>query len=118
MSKYNTISFDAADTDASCPVRINTTVPAQALTMMNSSFMAEHAEHLTKRILKQAKDSLESLVTTGFEVVLGRQPDEEELKTSIDLIESIQQDFGNDFTTAVNRFALMMLNLNEFMFLD
>ena len=111
-------SFDAADTDTSCPVRFNTTVPGQALTMMNSSFIAEHAELLTKRIQETSPEDTESLVKTGFEIVLARQPDESELKISIDLIQSMQQDFGHDLTTATERFALMMLNLNEFVYLD
>jgi hypothetical protein len=111
-------SFDAADTDTSCAVRFNTTVPGQALTMMNSSFMADHAERLARQLNKRASVGVESLVNTGFETVLGRLPDDSELKISIDLIQSMQQDHGHDFSTAVNRFALMMLNLNEFMFLD
>jgi hypothetical protein len=111
-------AFDTADTDTSCPVRFNTTVPAQALTMMNSRFMADHAERLSKRISDNESDDVESLVRTGFETVLGRLPNNSELKISIDLIESMQQDYGHDFNTAINRFALMMLNLNEFVFLD
>ena len=111
-------SFDAADTDTACAVRFNTTVPGQALTMMNSSFMADHAERLAQQLNKHTSDGVESLINMGFETVLGRLPDNAELKISIDLIQSMQQDYGHDFNTAVNRFALMMLNLNEFLFLD
>ncbi|MDA0348833.1 MAG: DUF1549 and DUF1553 domain-containing protein [Verrucomicrobia bacterium] len=111
-------SFDVADTDTACAVRFNTTVPGQALTMMNSSFMADHSERLAQQLIKQSSYGVESLVNTGFDTVLGRLPDDAELKISIDLIHSMQQDYGHDFNTAVNRFALMMLNLNEFLFLD
>jgi len=111
-------SFDAADTDTACAVRFNTTVPGQALTMMNSSFMADHAERLAQQLNTNASEGVEALVSAGFETVLGRLPDDSEQKISIDLIQSMQQDFGHDFPTAVNRFALMLLNLNEFLFLD
>lgn len=112
-------TFDSADTDTACPVRFNTTVPAQALTMMNSEFIAKHAELLTQRIKQEADaQEMESIVNTGFEMVLGRLPESAEMEESLNLIASMQNDYGHDTTTAVERFALMMLNLNEFMFLD
>ena len=111
-------SFDAADTDTSCPVRFNTTVPGQALTMMNSEFVADHAKLLADRLKTQAPENVETLIKTGFETVLGRQPKELELQISIDLIQSMQKDFKHGYSTAIDRFALMMLNLNEFLFLD
>ena len=111
-------TFDSADTDTSCPVRFNTTVPSQALTMMNSRFMADHAARLADQLFIHASDGLDKLVDEGFTRVLGRLPDENERRTSIELIDSMQSEFGHDLATAVNRFALMMLNLNEFIFLD
>ncbi len=112
-------TFDSADTDTACPVRFNTTVPAQALTMMNSEFIAKHAELLTQRIKQEADEQeMESVVNTGFEMVLGRLPEPTEMEESLSLIASMQNDFGHDAATAVERFSLMMLNLNEFMFLD
>jgi hypothetical protein len=112
-------TFDSADTDTACPVRFNTTVPAQALTMMNSEFIAKHAELLSQRIKQEADgDDMQAVVSTGFELVLGRLPATSELQESIGLIEALQRDFGHDSKTAIDRFALMMLNLNEFMFLD
>ncbi|QXD25057.1 DUF1553 domain-containing protein [Opitutia bacterium ISCC 51] len=111
-------TFDSADTDTSCPVRFNTTVPSQALTMMNSQFMADHADQLAQTLEPLAKDGLEPLINEGFTRVLGRLPDAEERTTSIELIQSMQSDHGHDLPTAINRFALMMLNLNEFVFLD
>ena len=46
--------FDQADTDASCPVRFTTTVPTQALGMLNSEFTNEQAVIFAKRLLKEA----------------------------------------------------------------
>lgn len=111
-------TFDSADTDTSCPVRFNTTVPSQALTMMNSQFIADHAERIAKTLKPLADQGLDSVVNEGFTQVLGRLPNDEERKVSIELIQSMQSDFDHDLATAINRFALMMLNLNEFVFLD
>ena len=61
---------------------------------------------------------MQAVVSTGFELVLGRLPATSELQESIGLIEALQRDFGHDSKTAIDRFALMMLNLNELMFLD
>jgi hypothetical protein len=65
-----------------------------------------------------AEDGLEPLINEGFTRVLGRLPDAEERTTSIELIKSMQTEHGHDLPTAINRFALMILNLNEFVFLD
>ncbi len=111
-------TFDVADTDVSCPVRFNTTVPAQALAMMNSKFANDHARLLARRIGKSAPEDPFSLVRRGFQLVLGRPPQQVELQYCVDLIESMRQNYGHDLSTALERFSLVMLNLNEFIFLD
>ncbi len=111
-------TFDVADTDVSCPVRFNTTVPAQALAMMNSKFANDHARLLAQRIGKSAPGDPFSLVQRGFQLVLGRPPQPVELQNSVDLIELMRQNYGHDLSTALERFSLVMLNLNEFIFLD
>ena len=111
-------TFDVADTDISCPVRFNTTVPAQALAMMNSRFANDHARLLARRIGKSAPGDPFSLVQHGFQLVLGRPPQPVELQNSVDLMESMRQNYGHDLSTALERFSLVMLNLNEFIFLD
>ncbi len=111
-------TFDVADTDVSCPVRFNTTVPAQALAMMNSKFTNDHARLLAERIENSAPGDPSNLVQQGFQLVLGRPPRPVELKNSVDLIESMRQNYGHDLSTALERFSLVMLNLNEFIFLD
>jgi len=45
-------NHDAADTDLSCPVRYTTTVPTQALGMLNGEFANEQAAALAKRLQK------------------------------------------------------------------
>ncbi len=42
-------AFDFASPDQHVPLRYTTTVPQQALFLLNSSFMAEQAEHLANR---------------------------------------------------------------------
>src|SRR5262249_60496137 len=49
---------DQADTDSSCPVRYTTTVPTQALGMLNGDFTNEQAAAFAERLQRQAPDDL------------------------------------------------------------
>ena len=109
--------FDMADTDFSCSVRFNTTVPAQALALMNSSFISEQAERFAG-VIHQPGQALQTSVVNAFMRVAGREPDSEEVQVGLDLIVSLRNDLGYTEKRAVERFALMMLNLNEFIYLD
>lgn len=46
-------THDAPDTDASCPVRYTTTIPAQALGLLNGEFANEQAERFAQRLRKE-----------------------------------------------------------------
>src|SRR6185295_18188868 len=49
---------DQADTDSSCPVRYTTTVPTQALGMLNGEFTNEQAGAFAQRLEKEAPGDL------------------------------------------------------------
>src|SRR5262249_56582511 len=51
---------DQADTDNSCPVRYTTTVPTQALGMLNGEFTNEQAGLLAQRGREDAPEGLEA----------------------------------------------------------
>ena len=46
-------NFDQADTDQSCPIRFTTTVPTQALALMNDQFSNDHAKLFAQRLMKE-----------------------------------------------------------------
>ena len=48
--------FDGADTNASTPTRVATTVPTQALFLMNDPFVHEQAGALAARLLQRQSD--------------------------------------------------------------
>ena len=50
-------SFDAPDTDTGCAVRLTTTVPTQALDMLNSRFMNERADDMAAKKAGSARQS-------------------------------------------------------------
>src|SRR6185295_10693056 len=66
-------AFDFASVDATSPQRHQTTVPQQALFLMNSPFMLDQARGLAK--LAEGPDPIRAL----YRRVLGREPAEDEI---------------------------------------
>ena len=98
-------TFDFANADTSTARRVTTTVPQQALFVMNSKFMTATAKHVADRVKSDADaDQVDAL----YERVLGRSPsdDERQLATEYLAAESIE------------RFAHILLMTNELMFVD
>lgn len=109
--------FDLAGTDSSCPVRFSTTLPTQALNMLNSEFANEQAELLAARLRRDA-ETPEARVRLGFELVTARDAQDDEVARGLQFLNEMQQDEGLSADRALDRFSLLLLNLNEFMFLD
>ncbi|QDU82063.1 Planctomycete cytochrome C [Polystyrenella longa] len=112
-------SFDVADLDDSCPVRFVTTQPTQALGMLNSDFLTEQAEDFARSLVESGKDSSDTdLVQKALKRVLQREPTEIEIERGVNFIIKMQQDRGMNYERAVQSFCLLVLNLNEFVYLD
>ena len=111
-------AFDAAETDRSCPVRFATVQPTQALGMLNGTFLNQEAQKLADRLKKEAGDDLAGQVTLAFRLATDRPATPAEIARCLELMQSLQQKDGATPEQARKYFCLMMLNLNEFMFLD
>ena len=73
-------AFDFASVDAHGPQRFTTTVPQQALFLMNSPFMAEQARALLGRVpAGPPEDRIRAL----YRLVLGRAPSDRELSAGL-----------------------------------
>lgn len=110
--------FDQADTDSSCPVRFSTTVPTQSLTMLNSKFYNEQAVALANRMRWEGGVTVEDQVKFGLRMVLCREPNLSETQRALQFINELQDYEKLSPEVALNRFALMALNLNEFVYLE
>ena len=110
--------FDQADTDSSCPVRFSTTVPTQSLTMLNSKFYNEQAVAFANRMRWEGGVTVEDQVQFGLRMVLCREPNKSETQRALQFINELQEYENLTPEVALNRFALMALNLNEFVYLD
>ena len=110
-------SLDFADTDSTCPVRFTTTQPTQALMMLNGAFMGEQAAALADRV-GGAGGSIEDRVAEALRVVLARQPGTAEIARGVGLVEELEREEGFDSSAAFASLSLLLLNLNEFVYLD
>ena len=71
-------SFDFADTDAPCPVRFTTTVPTQALEMLNSRFLNDQASTMAANLREQAGDDPAAQVRFGLQIAFSRKAQQDE----------------------------------------
>jgi hypothetical protein len=111
-------NFDAAESDRTCPVRFVTVQPSQALGMMNGSFAREEAEKLAERLKKVAGEDRAAQVKLAWKLVTCRDASEVEVRKSLGLMESLEKKDGATARAAMNAYCLMMLNLNEFIYMN
>jgi mono/diheme cytochrome c family protein len=112
------INHDMADTDSTCPVRFSTTVPTQALNMLNGKFMNDSAKAFAERIRKEAGDNPTKQITHGLKLILSRTPSDAEVGAALEMVADIRTSAKLSEKDALDRFALLALNLNEFLYLD
>ena len=110
--------FDVADSDTTCAARFATTQPTQALGMLNGKFLNDQAAEFAKRLRKEAGDKVEPQVTLAYRLALGHEPDKALVQRGLKLIEALQQKHKQSRDESLKGFCLMVLNLNEFVYLD
>ncbi len=100
--------FDAPDTATSCPRRESSTVAPQALALMNGESAVAQAARFASRIQKQAGESPEASVDTGWRLAFGRPPTAAERQTALDFLQR----------NSLERLCLLLFNMSEFIYVD
>jgi mono/diheme cytochrome c family protein len=111
-------THDQADPDSTCPVRYTTTVPTQALGLLNGEFSNELAADFAARLVKDAPGDVARQVARGLELTTGRPATPAEVKADVAFVQSMKAKHGLDDATALTRYALLLLNTNAFAYLD
>ena len=111
-------AFDGADTDASCPRRYVSTQPTQTLLMLNSEFLQQQSRRLAASLQQTAGDRLKDQIAEGLWRVTQRPPTEREIDRGLRLIRRLVDDRGLSRRQAMAYYCLVLLNLNEFLYLD
>lgn len=111
-------SFDLAEADRSTPVRFSTTQPTQALGMLNGQFLNKQAAIFAQRLQKEAGNEVADQVRLALSLATQRTPGADEVQRGMRLIESLQREESVTSEAALRTFCLVVLNLNEFVYLD
>jgi hypothetical protein len=104
----------------SCPRRLVSTVPLQALYLLNNDSAVARARAFARRVLDRAGTSGEHQVETAFAFALGRAPDAAERQAARDFFRSHAGDTAGlaGPPAALVHFCQALLNVNEFVYLE
>lgn len=111
-------AFDAADTDATCPVRFATTQPTQALGMLNGAWAREQAQTMAQSIQREVGSDPSKQVKLVLWRVFQRPPTQAEVARGVKFMATAQREEKQTSEQALATFCLLSLNLNEFAYLD
>lgn len=108
--------FDAPTTTDSCALRSQSTVPTQALVLMNDEFVEEQAGFLVQRASAEAGDASTRIVEQLFMLTLSKKPAPARLRESLDFL--AQREQASDKQSALRDLAHVLLNSSEFVFIE
>jgi len=121
-------TFDFFAPDSSAPQRLQTTVPQQALYMLNSSFIQQQTTVLANRISprQNANDSaaVEQRIQDLYELIYSRSPTTEELQLGKNFLAEIPPADPSTAPASDGEFSMWqeyvqsLLLSNEFVFVD
>lgn len=98
--------FDAPTATQSCEKRLHTTVPTQALMLLNNEFVGEQARFLAERVRLEAGDDAGKQIDRAFWLTLCRAPTAKERDLALDFLK----------TQPLADFCHVLFNLNEFVY--
>lgn len=114
--------FDAPEPTQSIGERSVTTVPTQALALMNSPFVRQQSEKLFARIKPAAEAPLSTVIDRGYQLAFNRLPTEAERSLMTSFIEQQRATLGPDKPDSTDKalieFCQVLLCLNEFVYVD
>jgi hypothetical protein len=99
-------TFDHPDMNVVAGARNVSTVPTQALTLLNNPFVLAQADKLAARVSEETRD-VESQVDLAFRIALARAPSRAERAVALELIAK----------QSLASFTHVLLNLDEFMYM-
>ncbi len=109
---------DQADTDSSCPVRYTTTVPTQALGMLNGEFSNEQATAFAKRLELESPGDLPAQIRRAIRLTTARSPSDAEVAKDAAFVRELIAHEKLSPAAALRQYCLLALNTNEFLYLD
>jgi hypothetical protein len=108
-------TFDFASPDTSSSGRHETTVPQQALFLLNSPFVVEQAKALVARSDVSAHEKPEARIRFLYRMLFGRDAEAEEVSLGVRFVATAK---GNGQLTPWEMYAQVLLLSNEFVTVD
>jgi hypothetical protein len=123
---------DQPDPNVTAERRNISTVPTQALMLLNDEFVLLHSRFLAERAMHEGGSDPSSQVKLLYKIALSRQPTEKELREDLEFVSheqsaqaakaggSVRADKADDDIrlSAMSRLAHVMLNSNEFNYIN
>jgi hypothetical protein len=113
-------TFDFGDATTVSDGRARTNVAPQALFLMNSKFVIDRSRGFAKRLLADSGLSDTERIRVAYLRALSRQPENNEIDSSLSYIATLQQRLGGDDskTAAWSSFCHVLIAANEFLYLE
>jgi Protein of unknown function (DUF1553) len=114
--------FDQPDTMVTCDRRNTTTVPTQALTLLNDEFVLLQSRYFAARVRQTSEGSTEQ-IKSAYRIALSREPTQNELSGSVQFIEKqrahhARKAAADPALSALTDLCHVILNLNEFVYVQ
>ena len=116
--------FDEPDLNVTCERRAVSTVPTQALTLLNNEFTLKQVDYFAGRIEKVAGKNPEKQISEMYRIALSRPPNAVEMRTNLAFLNKQAEaarakgaDRDKAAQSALGDLAHVVLNLNEFFYI-
>ncbi len=121
--------LDSPDTTSSCEQRSVSTTGPQALAFLNGEFTQGQARQFAARLEREAGPETEAQLSRAFQLAVNRRPSPAELSAGREFLSKQQRiiagelraaggDAGQAAKRAMENFALVLLNTNEFFYVN
>lgn len=94
------LAFDEPTSEGSCPRRVRSNTPLQALTTLNEKTFVDAAKAMGLRVMKEGGEDERSRAIYAFRLAVGRTPSERELKSLLHFWEEQYQHFQTNTQSA------------------
>ena len=109
--------FDVGDPNSITSRRANTTVPHQALFLLNNPFVRQRSRGLAERVMAWSDDE-EQQVERAWWLVLSRPPSTSEMSRARQFLAGTRQSESADGRQAWTSLAWALFSLNEMLYVD
>ena len=110
--------FDQPDPNVTCEGRTISTVPTQALTLLNNEFVLTQARAFAERVLNAAGPEQDAQIRAVYRLSLSREPSAGELRANVEFLNRQLTSHGGSAIQALTDLCDVILNLNEFLYIN